>query len=103
MSEKTDVIFVAWENFPSDPVDALFPGIAGDTNPNTCLCYSHIGQHSAANLDYCLATTRLAKATEYSDLKEELESIGYELNLIFKPLKKHKNQRIKQLSVIGKQ
>lgn len=103
MSEKTDVIFIFWETFPSNPVDALFPSIAGDMNPDTCLCYSHIGQHSVANLDYMLSINRLASESEYSDLKRELEQIGYQLNIIDKPTKKQKNQRIKQLSVISYQ
>jgi hypothetical protein len=41
-------------------------------------CYSHIGQHSQAAPEYI---KRLKKATpeQYKDLKEELESIGYQL------------------------
>lgn len=98
-TNKTDVIFVIWEGkYISDPVDALFPGLAGDMNPDTCLCYSHVGQHSAADLDYMLAINRLASESEYSDLKRELEQIGYRLNIIEKPTKKHKEQRINQVS-----
>ena len=104
-TDKTDVIFVIWPNDPKhifDPVwdsfDALFPGLAGNMNPDTCLCYSHIGQHSAANLDYMLSITRLAKPSEYSDLKGELEQIGYSLNIIEKPTEKHRQQRINQIN-----
>ena len=100
-TDKTDVIFVIWPDNPEyifDPVDALFPGLAGNMDPNTCLCYSHIGQHSAANLEYMLSITRLAKPSEYSDLKGELEQIGYSLNIIEKPTENHRNQRIEQVS-----
>lgn len=98
-TNKTDVIFVIWEGeYISDPVDALFPGLAGDMNPSTCLCYSHVGQHSAADLDYMLSINRLASESEYSDLKRELEQIGYQLNVIDKPTEKHRRQRINQVS-----
>lgn len=100
-TDKTDVIFVIWPDNPEyifDPVDALFPGLAGNMDPNTCLCYSHIGQHSAANLGYMLSITRLAKPSEYSDLRCELEGIGYELNIIEKPTENHRNQRINQIT-----
>ena len=101
MTDKTDMIFVIWTDNPEyifDPVDALFPGLAGNMNPDTCLCYSHIGQHSAANLAYMLSITRLASESEYSDLKGELEQIGYSLNIIEKPTENHRKQRIQQIN-----
>ena len=99
MEDKTDVIFIFWDDeYISDRIDALFPGLAGDMNPSTCLCYSHVGQHSAADLDYMLSINRLANESEYSDLKRELEQIGYRLNIIDKPTEKHKEQRINQVS-----
>ncbi len=45
-------------------------------------CYAHIGQHSACHPDYA-KESRPATPEEYKDLKEELESIGY--NLIILP------------------
>ena len=100
MTDKTDVIFVFWydSEYITDPIDALFPGLAGNMDPNTCLCYSHIGQHSSADLDYMLSITRLAKPSEYSDLKRELEQIGYSLNVIEKTTENHKKQRINQIT-----
>ena len=100
MTDKTDVIFVFWydSEYITDPIDALFPGLAGNMDPNTCLCYSHIGQHSAADLDYMLLITRLASESEYSDLKGELEQIGYSLNIIEKPKERHRKQRINQIN-----
>ena len=100
-TDQTDVIFVIWPDNPEyifDPVDALFPGLAGNMNPDTCLCYSHVGQHSAADLDYMLSITRLAKPSEYGDLKGELEGIGYSLNIIKKTTERHRKQRINQIN-----
>jgi hypothetical protein len=64
-------------------VYALFPyeieGIA------TCLSYAHVGQHSAANYQNCVNTTRPATEAEYKDLFNELEnSVGYKLKVIKK-------------------
>jgi hypothetical protein len=44
-------------------------------------CYSHIGQHSACHPDYA---KECKEATDYQELKEELESIGYSLNILNK-------------------
>lgn len=43
-------------------------------------CYAHIGQHSACNVEY-VKECRPAKESEYSALKTELESIGYNLKI----------------------
>ena len=43
--------------------------------------YSHIGQHSPCHIDYAKASTK-ATFKEYKDLAEELESIGYNLEII---------------------
>jgi hypothetical protein len=42
--------------------------------------YMHVGQHSEASLDYMLNCKR-ATPEQYSDLKKELESIGYDLKV----------------------
>ena len=41
-------------------------------------CYAHIGQHSACHPDYI---KECKPATDYKDLFEELESIGYNLEI----------------------
>lgn len=43
-------------------------------------CYSSIGQHSACSLNY-VKESRPATESEYTDLKKELESIGYTLRV----------------------
>ena len=42
--------------------------------------YVHIGQHTSVHKDY-LKGRRKATEQEYSDLKQELESIGYNLEI----------------------
>ena len=46
-------------------------------------CYAHLGQHSLTNDEYYRAC-KLATPDEYKDLKAELESIGYNVEVIKK-------------------
>lgn len=47
--------------------------------------YAHVGQHSGADYNHCIATSRPAKLEEYVDLFNELEkSVGYKLTTIKK-------------------
>ena len=58
------------------PEDKEFNGYRNDLLG----CYSHIGQHSTCAPEY-YEKLRPAKLNEYNDLKEELESIGYNLEV----------------------
>jgi len=60
-------------------VIALFPEIY-QMNGNI-MSYMHVGQHSMADYGVILDKTKPAKPEEYSDLKTELESIGYDLKV----------------------
>lgn len=74
---KVDVHFRKFNG--EDEVTAVFP-----YEPQThfeVLCYSHIGQHSEC-VYYYVQISKPVKETEYAELKKELESIGYELNVI---------------------
>lgn len=62
-----------------DDVFAFFPEIK-ETHDGW-LCYAHIGQHSTCGYLYADACKR-AKPEQYNDLKTELESIGYNLEII---------------------
>lgn len=55
---------------------ALFPEVAGNSNPSTCMSYMHVGQHGAA--DPHANGGRLATPREYAPLLAELKRIGYE-------------------------
>jgi len=44
-------------------------------------CYAHVGQHSEACEEY-LKACKPATPEQYKDLAEELESIGYNLEII---------------------
>jgi hypothetical protein len=89
----TDVIFRAIKSgdFKND-VEAFFPEIpetAGQPH-KTVLCYGHIGQHSAASLDYYRDKTRPASPGEAANLKRELESFGYVLSVMVRMTTKHR-------------
>jgi hypothetical protein len=78
---KTDVVFL---KEPYGGVFAYFP----DENYNEDLygdkvkvCYHHIGQHGSCDVEYAI-DCELAAEEEYKDLKEELETIGYNLNVL---------------------
>lgn len=78
---KTDVVFRLW---PDGQILALFP-YEIETWDGKCLSYMHIGQHSSADYQGCIKATKPAKDyQQYASLKHELESIGYDLNVIRK-------------------
>ena len=61
---------------------AFFPQIVHSFNGyrKNHTCYARIGQHSACNVDY-VKECRPATESEYMPLKQELESIGYDLKI----------------------
>lgn len=77
----TKVIFkiaAPWEiegrQMPQDVI-AFFP----DESP--LMSYQHIGQHGESVLGYLLECEP-ATPEQYADLKEELESLGYNLEIV---------------------
>lgn len=67
---------------PFNSVLAVFPNEKySNANPFTVMCYSHVGQHSAASPEY-IKLCAPATPEQYADLKAELESIGYNLNIL---------------------
>lgn len=79
---KTDVIFRIINIDGLSEVTALFPHEA--EHDGTVVCYAHLGQHGNANYVYCVSKGRLATEEEYAPLKEELEGLGYDLNIMKK-------------------
>jgi len=77
---KTKVIF---RKFSDGQIIALFPEM-----PEGYLIgsYMHVGQHSPASKGI-VQTTKLASPEEYEDLFNELESIGYDLQIVKKIMK----------------
>jgi hypothetical protein len=76
---KTQVVFLI--NETNNDLFAFFPKEEYLSHPSDLkTSYVHIGQHSACSIEYA-KESRLATKEEYKDLKEELESIGYNLEL----------------------
>lgn len=76
--EVTEVIF---RKEKDNSIVALFPYIP-EFRYKSCMCYSHIGQHSTAMLGY-ISDTKPATEEEYKELFDELENqIGYNLKVI---------------------
>lgn len=78
---KTKVEFL-YEMDGSGEVFAYFPNTKFNDN-DLRDCYSHIGQHSSCSIDYA-ENCKEAKYEDYSDLKSELENIGYKLEVLNK-------------------
>ncbi len=74
--EKTEVIF---RKYPDGEIIALFPDITG--SPGFIESYLHVGQHGSANYNIVMRQTKPAKPAEYAELKEELEGLGYYLDV----------------------
>ena len=79
-NHKTKVIF---RKFKDGDIIALFPEEPGTNDPQTCSSYMHIGQHCVADMAI-VPVTKIATADEYAALKEELESIGYNLEITYR-------------------
>lgn len=82
-TNKTDVLFLIEKpegNLPCN-VFAFFPKNVYSDNSKMFDCYAHIGQHSSCHIDYA-KECKQATQEQYADLLKELESIGYNLNVL---------------------
>src|SRR5690349_13435158 len=80
--ESTKVIFRMWYVDGKYELIALFPEIPSDvTSWYNCLSYQHVGQHGGCDPFMIMNNSRPAKMIEYYDLMQELESIGYILDI----------------------
>lgn len=77
--EPTDVVFLFEQD--EDTVFAFFPCEHYNHDLSLRTCYAHVGQHSACAIDYANGK-RIAKEEDYKALKNELEGIGYKLNVL---------------------
>ena len=62
-----------------DEVLAYWPNV--EASPGFRMCYAHIGQHGSASPEYA-RECRKATKKEYEELKNELLSVGYELEIL---------------------
>jgi hypothetical protein len=79
-STSQGTCLVVFRVFPEGDVIALFPNDICDARDNIT-SYQHVGQHGAASPSL-IEELRPATPKEYGPLKKELESIGYELEVI---------------------
>jgi hypothetical protein len=77
-SFKTQVLFRVDKD---GTVFALMPyELANITG--SVMSYQHLGQHGSADYDYCLRRSKNATTEQALSLYKELESIGYDLEVI---------------------
>lgn len=77
---ESETVQVTFRKFPDGDVIALFPNEVCDTHGNIT-SYMRIGQHGAAS-PVLLEELPVALRKEYTKLLKELESIGYEVEVI---------------------
>lgn len=95
-TEKTKVIFRVDKE--DNQVIAVFPELAGTNSYwQNCACYTHVGQHSSCHVDYARLFTRPAKPSEFKALQEELEFLGYNLQIVKRFTKKDLESRKAQV------
>lgn len=75
---KTQVIFRVDKH---GEVYALFPHEVCDFMGHVT-SYQHVGQHGSADYKHCIKTSKNATPTQALPLYQELESIGYNLEVI---------------------
>lgn len=66
-------------------ITAVFPQLKYNKKlfgNDTYMGYAHIGQHGGVSKEWIKEHTIPAEVSEYSDLKKELEGIGYSLKII---------------------
>ena len=74
----TKVVFRKWRRNLGCDIIALFPEVPADNAGNLCSSYEHIGQHGAADYNHVVSKlSQPAKPAEYAALKQELETLGY--------------------------
>ena len=76
---KTKVVFRVWKGLHGNAVIALFP--EEDEGHGYCSSYEHVGQHGGADYSVVISRTRPASPAEYEALRQELESMGYDLEI----------------------
>ena len=76
--EKTIVVFRKF-NEGGDLI-ALFPAETFSAQGG-CNSYQRIGQHGAADYNHCMKISKAATPQEYQALRQELENIGYKLDV----------------------
>lgn len=82
--QTTNVIFLMESGNGSDGLTpfAFFPNDRYNHHERGVFTsYAHIGQHSACHIDYA-KECEPATPEQYSELKTELEGIGYKLNIL---------------------
>lgn len=91
--EKEEPTIVLFRMFQGEVV-ALFPTEATHIEEWwLCSCYSHMGQHSSADLNRFILNSRRAAPDEYADLKRELEQRGYVLHVRLKNMQAYTEKR----------
>lgn len=76
-THTTQVMFRLWKG----EIIALFPYIIADTK-GSVMSYMHVGQHGGADYDAIMKASQPATPTQMLPLYQELESVGYNLEVV---------------------
>lgn len=97
----TKVIFRKYRN--NGDILALFPEVPADCYGKYCQSYEHVGQHGAADYHHCIRITIAAKPAEFADLKTELESRGYCLQIMKRATQRDHNNRYNYMKILNEE
>lgn len=80
---KKDTTIVVFRKFKdTGEIIALFPEVPATNRPEHLMSYMHVGQHGTAHHGVVPDSTHpVHDPADYADLKRELESIGYTLDI----------------------
>lgn len=95
-NKKTQVLFLIEksDDQTSNQVFAFFPNDKySTTNDGLFWCYSQIDQHSSCHIEHA-NHCKEATPEQYADLKSELESIDYDLEVVTRTNKRHNTTTI---------
>lgn len=79
MEQDKHETLTVFRKFKDGDVIALFPDT--EWTAETCSSYMRVGQHGGADYQHVLSITTKATPFIYEGLKQELESIGYNLKI----------------------
>lgn len=86
MTKDTHKTVVVFREYKDGDVLALFPEVEHNWKMGLCESYQHIGQHGGADYSHCIRITKPAK--DFSKLQNELERMGYNLDIKKKFIRK---------------
>jgi hypothetical protein len=94
--EPTDTLL---RYFRTGELIAIFPAVAGTSDPDTCMSYQTVGQHGSCDPSGLIRLTQPASLVSDStkSFLAELERVGYKVNVVKRATAAHRKARVQQI------